>query len=258
MKLQVMATTDILNQDWYDKNEKPINSLQQQVYRVNSNIHILEKIFLFPFEVVYSDYPLVWGLIIDSLFETSALIIWKSVVDTESGRYTVQKLKKEIYRNLVDANYRNRLKEICKDVDFDRSATKLRKEITKFRDEHVSSFSFKINGAPTSREIDGRKLIFEELKELRYDLNLLYNAINFNTEGKWLPNQYNPDFVSPDGKKEQSDIDQLFETLMKYSNWLNLPERSANIWSVVRKNMSESDVAYMNKYRSFYGLNKIS
>ncbi len=252
MELQYMAANGILKSSWFDKNEKNLNLLEQQIYRLNSNVFILDNIFKFPFEFVFSDYPIFWGLTVGSLFETTILTIWKVVADgdIEKGYTTIQKVKRDVAKNLCDINYRKRFKEICVNSDFDKVASDLRKRVTKFRDNCAENFNFKLKGSISDLDIKCKSKLFLDIKEFKEEVNILYRVLCFDKPKKMIPSEYD---ISSDLKK-QPDIIQLLDDIMIKSVWLNQPERNADSWSAFRKQKSQRELVILNRYRAKFGL----
>lgn len=250
MELQFLASKGILKSSWYDDNEQSINTMQQQIYRLNSNMFVIGKVLSFPFEYVYSEYPLFWGLTVDSLFETSILIIWKVVAEGDIGGFTMQKFKKGVLKNLCDVNYRKKYREICDKVNFDKTASVLRKDIVLFRDKFAENFNNKLKGVPGALDIKLKAEQFEPLKQFSLELNILFQALSFDRPKKMTPDKYGGD---PE-QKGSSDIEKILGDILRKSVWLNQPERNAEVWKAMRSKKSDIEIRLMNKYRAKLGM----
>lgn len=252
MELQYMAANGILKSSWFDKNEKSLNLLEQQVYRLNSNVFILDNIFKFPFEFVFSDYPIFWALTVSSFFETSIITIWKLVADgdLEKGHTTIQKAKRDVAKNLCDINYKKRFKEICDNSDFDKIAADLRKRVTKFRDNFAENFNLQLKGSLSDFDIKLKAKLFLDIKEFKEELNILYRVLCFDKPKKMIPEEYDLQIKAD----KQPDIIQLLDDIMIKSVWLNQPERNADCWSAFRNQKSQREMVILNRYRAKFGL----
>jgi len=255
MNIKEMRPQDLLEPTWLATYEQNIDVLHQQLVRLNSNIFILDKILPFPFGL-FKPYPrLFWNRVINALFETCILALWRIAVDSSDVGLTLRHLKNEIFQHFCEDEYKQHFAKVLKSTRIEESVSALEPKITTLRHDYIAHFNLAANISPTPEQNEQRVLLFSELTSYRDAVNSFFDLLCFARKKLLLPLGYHPDVIHPGDAR--SDIEQLLDCVARESIVLNLPEENPQHWEAFRKNLSEADVKKLNQYRAKFGLPEV-
>ena len=251
-----MNFRDILDPLWLPEYEQDMQILHQQLWRLNSCVFLMEKIFPFPFDAVQAPVFPFWVIVTDSMFETCILIIWRVAVDCQGDGVTLQGLRNKIFKNIKNQQMKEKCRAIFKNAKFEENVSMYRKEIVELRHNQIAHFKMK-RIPPTLEEIKKTTIMFSELKKCTEELNSFFKIMCFGFDLPLLPPEYDPSANRPIPAGKVSDIEAILDGLVKDSRWLNEPERQYQHWPQIRKTKSVEELNILNKYRAKFGMPKV-
>jgi hypothetical protein len=255
MNIVQIQPRDLIEAKWFPTYERLIDALYQQVLKLNSIIFVLDRIVSFPFDILRPDRRRFWNLVTDAFFDASILTLWQIAVDPSPDGLTLRQLKNELFQHLRNDDYRTAFAEALRSVDFESCVSTLEPKIRTLRRDYIAHFNRTANVDPTPEQLKQRSLFFSELKQYRDAVQSLFKLLCFARERLLLPLDYNPVVIRPDG--HATDIDQLLDCVARESEVLNMPEHNPQAWQVLRRRLSETDVAKLNHYRRTFGLPEV-
>jgi len=257
MRLQDIYPSEIVESSWFDTYKQNIDAIWHQLGRLNSNIYILEKIYSFPFDLLWLSTSNFWNLVNNALFESCIMIIWRAAMDNSYAEsLTIQQLKNEISRHINDS-YRDQFREELRGLNFESTVESVKSKIVEIRHNYIAHYNFEKDVNPTTEDIERRKILFSELKKYLNTLTSFFDLLCFGHQRALLPLDYHPDVINPIGVDSRSDIEQLLDLIAKNSDLLNLPEQNPNMWDIERKNISQEGLNILNTYRIKFGLSNL-
>jgi hypothetical protein len=91
--------------------QRDLDHLWYESVRLHANLHLLDEIARFRFDLFGEVDNLCWKLIINSLYDSTVLGIWKLVCDGRGDTHTISTIKKWIEEHGRDKSARRRLRE---------------------------------------------------------------------------------------------------------------------------------------------------
>ena len=121
-----------INSEFHDSYTEDIEFLWHQVYNLNSNVYYLKRIEEFPFDL----FELIiirpfWTRVVDSMFESSIMIINKILIDNDGKggkKLTLKKLKNKIRCHFRNEEDKKQFEKDLKDYQFGKIDKELKKE----------------------------------------------------------------------------------------------------------------------------------
>jgi hypothetical protein len=190
--------------------------------------------------------------VINALFETCILALWRIAVDSSDVGLTLRHLKNDIFQHFCKDEYKDYFAQILKSTRIEESVSALEPKITTLRHDYIAHFNLEANINPTPEQNAQRALLFSELTSYRDAVNSFFDLLCFARKEVLLPLGYHPDIIHPGDAR--SDIEQLLDCVARESTVLNLPEKTPQHWEAFRKNLSEDYVKKLNQYRTKFGL----
>ncbi|MBU4443611.1 hypothetical protein KJ656_00790, partial [bacterium] len=95
--------------------------------------------------------------------------------------------------------------------------------------------------------ISEHKIDISDLEILRNAIVKVFDYICFRHKRGTLPLDYSDTIYS------NTDIDRIFDALVKDSNVFKMPEDQPDYWPYHRENMSKNDIRIFNEYRIKFG-----
>ncbi len=246
-KLKPENVIKIQDLDFY---KKGMDFFFQELVTLNVNLYILEKILDFPF-YLFTNYgeSLFFRMVLQNFFYSSLLLITRITTDQGGGMFTLPRFKNRV-RQSVKSDYQRPIDNLLREVKFDGKTQKMLERAKKLRTQKVAHV---LEEVAIGEEPEVR-FFFEELQQLRDQLNLLLDTLAFDTHYMMLPIQYSPDVIHPKGRDNRSDIEKVLDNIALSSTLLNMPEHDPIAWSRRRENLSNNDFNLLNAYREKFGL----
>ena len=104
---------DVIKPEFLDTYTREIETLWQQVLRLNAYIYCMERIEEFPFDLLQHNPSPFWTLVEESMFESLTMVINRILIDKDNdGRnLTLEGFKDKIVCNLTDEEYKEKLEK---------------------------------------------------------------------------------------------------------------------------------------------------
>ncbi len=230
--------SDILNSiDYNFLNEYKINIeyFGYEIYKLCTRKYILEKIYYFPFDLFGDGENDFMGIVFDSLYELFIIITFRL---TENA--ALPNFKNSICVNLKNEykySYNKYLEEnqFVKNIDSIQEKTNLlRNKALTHNDKDYINGTLIINRLP-----------WNEIVEIEQNLYNCFNCLTFGVEYAKLPRLW-------DGSNN-SDIERIFDNIVKESFSYNLPEKSSASFEYKYKIFTEKEKKIYNAYRTKLG-----
>jgi hypothetical protein len=188
------------------------------------------------------------------------MIICRIALDSSPDALTLRQLKNEMLRYVREDSVvtRQELKAFFKQADFEARVSALEKNVQEIRNNYLAHFDreWNLNPSPNRASVS-----FTDLKSLLSALEQLLRLLSLNVEMMlwyWDYLDYAPNVYMPKGRTPTSDIDELLDAVARQSDLLNLPENSPFGMDDWGSELSDSDLALLNQYRSKFGLPEIN
>ncbi len=246
---------EILRQDFIETYKLEVKVIWDQIVVLNSYLYILKTILKFPLSLFKPLKLLFWRLVVRSLYESSILICFKLIFDTDSKSLTISKLKNKIISNLVDDSIKSEVIQNLKQIDFSKKNEELGRRINKIRNKFVAHIDRDWNTIVEKESLNDIVLNFNELFELSESIDELFEILCFNEQRLTHYPEYAPSSKVKYQTRQETDIEEILLLLVKNSNLLNMPESQPAFWPIYKKtNLSLDDLELLNQYRNRFGL----
>ena len=218
--------------------------MYEQILKLNKSIYVLRKITAFPFkffeQVIEQHF---WELVIDSLFETSVMILWRIAVDSDKNGLTLKQFKNQISLHFLDHAYSKKLKKIIKERHLNDEIEKIKIIRHNFiahmnRKQHIHSNAANLLEDP---------LELSDLEKYQKTVNEYFDLLNFGESFATLPWEYL-------SENKEDDIDYILDSIVKNSAVFNGPEDNPQLWAGIKDTLTESQLEILNIYRAKFNL----
>jgi hypothetical protein len=246
MHFHFVPVEDVLDESILQEYKQKIELFYlEHLVPLNTNIYILEKLLHFPFELFIDAHrSIFFPIIYQNTYQISLLIVSRLANDQDGDFLTLVQFKNWLTKNIRTA-YQENFNAWIKKTRFDNETKKLLKRTQELRHSYIAHIK-RVPSISTEENLN-----LGELKNLRDTLNRLLDALSFNTDRIMLPIPY----AFSDG--ENTDIDDILDSVAKESPLLNAPEQDPLYWESLKSAaspLSEADVRVINLYRRKFGL----
>lgn len=249
--LNELSPNEILEATWLTSYEENIEVLWQQLIKLNLSIHALKKLISFPFDFFETTPQHFWKLVVNSLFETCVMTLWRVAVDTDENILTLQKFKNQICQHVQDEKYRILLKDSLRQRNLNSEIKFLGPKIAEIRHNFIAHLNILQHTVPASSWFSQEPLVFSEIEQYQKIVNEYFEVLCFKNFRALLPWEYLSDDASND------EIDNLLTNIARHSTLINTPEKNPYLWPGIRDSLTESQLEILNKYRSKVGLSLV-
>lgn len=246
---------DILVPSSFAEYDSGMKFFYSELVHLNTNIYIIDRIKRFPFDAFFIIYGTVFfSLVVRNFFEISILIITRLAADPSGDSITLTKFKNRV-RQLVRPEYKQEFSNFLKEVRFDSNTKDM---LRRARNLRHSVIAHSMESAVFNIE-QISQLTFSELESLRDVLNSLLKSISFNVGHLMLPLPYADRNIVryPADLDNRSDIERLLDSVVKDSSLLDIPEKSPDVWSWRREQLTEEELRIFNEYRIKFNLPEV-
>lgn len=137
MELHLTDPEALIEESWLNSYTQQIELIWEPIVELNTNLFILEKILLFPFNFFEMEHTLFWKTIKTTIYEKCLLIISNLTMDSLKNSITLPKLKNNIRRHLINDDARKILDRELKKLAFEATMKDLKSRIKNFRDRRL-------------------------------------------------------------------------------------------------------------------------
>lgn len=239
-----------LSKNYRQLYEQKINSVWLEVVRLNSNIFCLKVLKDFPFDVL-DEWSSFWRITFENFIEMSIISIWKLAIDSKKDSLTLLKLKNEILKNIIDAEYKDYYRKRAKKVKFDNNFNKLSESIKLIRNKKIAHFDekFNVSADPDPSQIPTNIYFIDNLDSMLKQINNLFQCISIDMgRGLLFPSH------AIRTSKYLSDVDKVLLSIAMKNDLLNMPEEQPGYWPTYKEgNVSKEKLNIINTWRQKIG-----
>ncbi len=241
-----------INSEFLESYTEDIEFLWHKVCQLNSNVYYLKRIEEFPFDL----FELIiirpfWTRVVDSMFESSIMIINKILIDTGRKTRTLKKLKNEIVNCFIKEEYKEQFLKDLKDYQLGKIGKDLETVTDKFkdlRDKNYAHFDRDFNLNVSNKNSKERTVSLPEIDELTEYINFFFELLHFSRDTY-------PTYPFYFGNDSRSDIEILLDTIAEKSDVMHMPEEDPKFWEAYRREIvNDSKIEIFNKYREKFNL----
>jgi len=252
--IRELKANQVLNESWVATYKKEIEVIWWQAYRFNINLFILNKISNFPFktfDIPFNKSPF-WRSVISSFVDTNVSIIWKIVCDNGRDVLTIRKLKNSISANIINEDIKQQFYTSLRKNDFNKNVSELETKVTEIRHNFLSHFirDYNIIDKTSNQDII---IKYSDLNEFSDEFEILFNLLNFNYAQSTKSTEDNSSFTD----KNNTDVDKIFNGLVRNSEALNMKEQKPDDFEHWIKDISSKDLKIINDYRIKFNMSQI-
>ncbi len=237
---------------WPEYEERMETYFWPQLRHLNANLHILNKIMAFPFDLFVGkreEMPF-FDVAITNFLEMSILICTRLLSDSEStGTYKLDSFMGHLVKAVKD-EYKPSLTARLAKIDVKAMRTFVRNTLKPIRDDYIAHADRNKFGIISDKD---QRILISYLMRLHGRINELFDVLSFNTDYIKLHPQYDPSQMN----RGTSDIEQILDHIARDSYVLNMPERVAVFWPERRTKFRQKDIDIINSYRVKFGLKSV-
>ncbi len=248
------SESKLLDPEWLEEYRRKREALYDDLVLLNSNLYIMDKIAGFPFDLFEPLSKTFWDCIFVSMVETNVSIIYRIAIDNHKDVLTLPNLMDDIPNHLQAQEARNEFLSRRDELMFKKRFRESTDYFLKERHNHIAHFNLRANTEITAEGIQRRGQITSRMRHACELLNSLFDLISLGLGHAKLLHNYNPGITYPADMDSRTDIEVVLDRIAQDSALLNMPEQRRDFWPHYRRNLSESEMEKLNKYRKKFGL----
>jgi hypothetical protein len=231
--------------------------LQENVWwritRLHGTLYTLEQLRQFPFEYIYASGRMeFWRLVGENFVDTGILLLHGLVNDSGQDVLSLGSFRNAIVEMqwLPQAQEKlELLRRTLKERRYGRRVKLIAERVDKIRDNRIAHPVVDIAKGAPREALTGVSL--EELWQLFQAAHSLFGALSFGAGYVTLAGDLMPGTVG--GKRIRTCLDEVFDSVLRDSAFVNRPERRAQWWQDERKYMDPEGLRIMNEMRKRIG-----
>lgn len=252
MNIENYSPEELFSEQFSIEYEDEIDAIWWEIIRLKLHILFLKKLTTFPFDVFNLKSPTenFWDFVIGTFYDMSILIIWRIVIDNDTGTLTIKQLKNKIKQNINNDELRTQFVNSLRTIKFEKEIESIENKIKVIRNNYIAHFN-------KDRNLESKKAITDEVKITLLELETVSNAIEklfdllcFSFKKSTLPVGY----LIPDS---ENDLDKILDQLVRNSTILNMPEEQPKLWEHYKSYFNEFKINIINEYRVKFDLQKV-
>jgi hypothetical protein len=245
--MEIIRASELIREEWLPEYEKQREIIHGQLVGLNTYLFTLERIEEFPFRVFFPAYDdrIFWQTTRNALVEIIVIRMWRIGVDRRKDVLTLKNFKDDIWANLKDNTAGQIFQGKLEHVDFDNQIQTLNERLTELRHNYFAHFNKSLNLTPKPEKIANIAVSLSDFKNFIVIIRKLFDVLCFEHHHDlwlWAYSQYRRE-------NQETDVDKLLDGVARNSDLLNLPETAPDIWTGIVAELSDYDLAIINKYR---------
>lgn len=251
--LQDRQPSDVINPEWLPEYKKQLAAIWNQLWQLNMTMKILGRLRVFRFDLFVEGEATFWSIVQSALWERCIMAVWRIAVDSDSDVLTLRHLKNQITQNMRTDGLKAELIALLKQIGFEKTVGIVTPKIRAIRCNYLAHNNREKNTRPTPQDIKDRKLSFTDLQSVMESLARLFEPLCFAQRKALVTPDYD-DWEYDVPVDNRTDIEKLLDEIAKSSPLLNMPERDARLWVIMKADKSPDDLQVINTYRAKFGL----
>lgn len=221
----------------------------RRLIRVDANIQILETIGRFPLHHLYAPQEnIFWTMVFCNFFQISVILLHSLVSDQTKGAHTLPKFRNSVLNHLRTDSLKSAYSKRLSQIKLDKQLDPIRKNIAGMRHDLIAHRFLDDQGHLKAPHVEG--VTVSTLRKVFEDVKRLFETCSFGSE--YSTSLYPA--TAPGHKPPKKDIEQILNLIVKYSYWLNQPERRAPFWQQIKPHKAREDIEELNRWRAKFNL----
>lgn len=250
MNLDNLRIDQIIQEKEFDNYEKMVDVIGNELIILRSNYVLIEKIDKFPFssfELSDTNSSSFWSNVFVALFESCINKIWNLIYAKPEDYLTLITLRESTRNIFLKKQYRKAFNEKISSINFESQIEDIMVKVNGLRHNLVSHLQPKFS-LSNNIPINKFAINLSELEQIILTADNLFQVLCFKSKGTLLL-----DFVLSQDGQRNSEIDIIFDLIVKNSHVYNMPNAKSGYWNTYKENLSKSDIDNINKYRKKFG-----
>lgn len=250
MELDNLRVDQIILDKELDDYDKMVIVVWDEIVILRSNFIIIEKIVKFPFSTFGlndSNSSSFWSNVFVALFESCINKIWNLVYDRPGQYLTLITLREAIRERFIKEDFKEAFNQKISSIKFESKIKELEKKIIGLRHNIISHLQPKFN-LNRGSQYNRYAVNLTELEQIILTADQLFQVLCFHSKGTLLV-----DFLRSQNGVNYSDVDGIFESVVKNSDVYKMPDEQSGFWPSYKENLSETAIDIINKYRKKFG-----
>ena len=251
VNIQGLNPSEVVLPSSIEEYRNGLNRIWEQLFLLNSNLFILQKIHEFPEPLFFLDPSKqdFFALVQINFVQYSMMIVSKLTIDNDADCLTFTKFSNWIRSN-IKSEYLYAFNEAMKKTNVVKRRNRYSlNKIKEARDNFLAHLLIDQNMHPKIAEI---QIAVEEILSICEYLNEQFSVLCFNEEHGLLPIEYAPNVQHPIGSDARSDIEYYLDLIVQNSDFFRMPDESP-YWNMVKTKYSKELIDILNKYRRKFG-----
>ncbi len=244
----------LLKKEWIEEYKTQIESLWLQAVQLNSNLYLLERIAVFPFNVFAHRDHLCWSLIASALYESCLMVIRRIVTDKGSDFLTLRKFKNELMQNAKDEVAKAKIADRLREVRFDKRVAAIEEQVKDLCNGWLAHLKKEVVSRSHNQTRRMPIVLVDKLKIVRDAVNDLITVLSFDTGRAFIYEEYSENVTYPRGTDSRPDIERVLDLVALNSPVLSMPDNYPDSWQDERSVFTEKELEQFNAYRKKFGL----
>ena len=224
-----------------------------QLVYLNCYIFLLYKLLNFPVDLFVEPIKQnIFVFVKQSLFGSSLLIITNLAADPRKDVLTIRRFRDEIVTKYIKDKYLQSLWDSLRNNNFKKITRDIGERAIFIRNKYLAHLDINSNLKPKISE--NISISFPEVKIFCEQLNKLFSILCFGEGFSFLPIDYEPMVIHPEGVDKRSDIEYILDLIAKDSDILNMPESNWQGWKIYKQNLTKEGLDIINQYRKKFGM----
>lgn len=222
-----------------------------RIRRLHGILLTLNQLRQFPFEFIYGEDTMeFWRLVLGNSADVAILLLHGLARDKGNDVHSLESFKNEIIKEKwLRPEMLKLFKQTLRERKFDKTTKLVADRVEAIRHNLVAhQLKDNHNGFPTD-------LSLEELWTLFDSVHSLFGALSFGATYVTLAGDMIPRTL--DGEPTRTCLDGVLDAVLRASDFVNEPERTAKWWPIRRKDMNPKRLRKLNELRHRIGLPEV-
>ena len=222
--------------------------LHRGLFRRMTDLHgtllVLRKLRDFPFDHIYGPLPEFWRLVIENFVSMACIRICALMTDSGPDTLTLPKFKNKIFKTQwIDPEKCKLYRETLRHHKPENAVEEIVINVRELRNNEIAH-------SLIDKQSTGVR--FDELLRLFDATHALFGALSFGSGYVTLSGDFTPGTIG--GKPTKTSLDDLLDSVLRDSDFVNEPERESDYWSDSRLYCDKEHLKIMNQCRRRIGL----
>ncbi len=245
----------ILKKEWITTYWEQHRILLNEIYNLNSYLHICERLKDFPFYLFTEPSTNIWDYFFRGSYHSLVLIINKISLDRRKDVFTLDNFRENIENKFIKESNKQIFIRGYKKIDFYNRLEPYKNILENERHINIAHLN---KNKTQNTHYDGSitaPIINQKLKQVNSLINEYFHFLSLGIDWAETHRQYiDKSFFTFQSTNFKSDIEELLDLVAKNSYLLNMPEKEPAVWDLKKEELSTDELMIFNKYRQKFNL----